>query len=80
LGEKVTSGIQGPPGSAGEGALSGRLRDAECRLDFVRHYLKELRSHPVDSPEHAAALELTLAAERRAIEECERLRNLAQQQ
>lgn len=57
-------------------ALRQRLRDAEHRLNFVRHYLNELQSHPSQLPEHEAAVQLTLAAEKRAIEEFERLRNL----
>jgi len=53
--------------------LKRRFRDANHRLAFVRLYLKELQEHRIEGPEHEAALQLTLAAERRAIDECERL-------
>lgn len=70
----MASGIHGRPSAADAEKLKNRLRDAEQRLAFVRQYLKELQEERVDSVEHQAALQLTLAAETRALEEYERLR------
>jgi hypothetical protein len=69
----VASGIHGHRSAAETETLKIRLRDAQQRLAFVRHYLKELQDQALHDPEHEAALQLTLAAETRAVEECQRL-------
>ena len=70
----MASGIHGRQSAADTEKLKSRLRDAQHRLAFVRQYLKELQEERVESIEHEAAVQLTLAAETRALEECERVR------